>query len=289
MRKISKIQLSDGTSIAGEKLDELWNNIVERFTLLDISDVNTKYTENIAVFGYRGRVVAWEPEGLGTGHPRELPWLPGKPLINGGDDDTQFKGNNFPGISPPTYGRWYNWGISWNTGESPQLVEALDFVLDCDINGLYYSNSWQWVTNTPYGLAASDYVEDVGFELLIDAPLNPDDPGSSNVVCYRVGLDVSAQIVPQLPAFGNDMVPDFPGGEITGIWIHSSDLHIPIPANSRVRLLMTLPEYTGAVSSTGVAIAPGNVRWRTTVNAPWALQGYSGSITTLLPRDTKRD
>jgi hypothetical protein len=289
MRKLSKQQFSDGTVMAGEKLDDLWNAVKERFDLLDISDVANKYAEDIAVFGYRGRVVEWEPEGVGTGHPKELPWLPGKLYRAGGLDDTQFKGNNFPGISPPNYGVWYNWGISWHTGESPQLVEALDFMLDCDIDSLSYRNIWTWGGNPVYGLAVGSYVEDVGFELLIDAPLNPDDPSSSNVVVYRVGIDVSAQIVPQLPAFGADMQPAFPGGTLTGIWIHASDLHIPIPAGSRVRLLMTLPDYSAAYSASGNPIIAGDVRWRTTVNAPWALQAYSGSITTLLPRDVKKD
>lgn len=285
-RKLSKIQLSDKTNIAGEKLDALWQDISNRFDLLDISDIKTKFLEDQLVFGYRPRVVNWEPDGLGTGHPDELPWLPGKsPRF----EHIQFKGNDFPGINPNGYGGWYNWGISWHTGEDPQVVTEIDFVLDQDLTGTYYSNEWQWVSNMPPGIDADDFVEDFGFELVVDHPLDPSNPSSNTVEVYRCAFSASAQYMPPLPVYGSAMSPSFPGGDFSGVWVRAEELNIPIPSNSRVRLLMTIPNYSGSLAADGTPITTGDVKWMTSVLAPFALNAYSGSVTILLPKDAKKD
>jgi hypothetical protein len=289
-RKLTKLQFSDKTSIAGEKLDAAWQDVVERFNLLDISDLKTKSFEDQFVFGYRGAVVDWEPDGVGTGHPRELPWLPGALLRNPDDvSPTRFKGADFPGVNPNGYGKWYNWEICWHAGEDPQVLDAVDMTLDVDAAGTYYPNNWQWTANTPPGLNADDYVEDVGFEVIIDHPLNPDDPSAGSVVLYRAGISVQAELVDPTQPYGSSMSPAFPGGDFCGVWLRASDLNIPIPAGARVRLIMLIPDYSTAVAEDGSNIVAGDVRWRTTVNAPWALQAYSGSVTLRLPRDAKKD
>jgi hypothetical protein len=68
------------------------------------------------------------------------------------------------------------------------------------------------------------------------------------------------------------------------VWFHADGLHLPVPANARVRVFLVLPNYVNSVSAAGVPIVSGDVRWRTPVEAPYALQEYSGSVTILLPR-----
>lgn len=280
-QRITKHNFSDGAVLSAERIEAAWSDIEHRFAALKMQDVENKFWETQLVFGYMGRVVDWEPDGLGTGHPHEMPWLP-CPTHFGGVSAA--KGVDFPGIFPPDYGRIYCWGISWNTGTTPQVITAADICFDTDNTDTYYSTFWQWAANTPPGLSAEDFVEDCGLIILVDHPTDPGNPDTTAVAVYRAGISVDTSIQTTHPLFGSSMVPSHPGGDINGVWIHAKDLKIPVPTGSRVRMLLVLPDYIDSLAEDGTRISAGDVRWRSTVSAPWALQAYSGSVTVLLPR-----
>jgi len=282
-RKITQYQFSGNTTLAAERLDAAWQAVADRFDSIDISDLRRRGWEDHFVFGYRPRVVGWEPDGVGTGHPSELPWLPGQTKLNN-LDISQFKGYNFPGIYPTGQGTTTVWGITWHTGFDPQVVDALDMHLDIDFDSAYYPDGWEWNANPPSSLSIGDWVEDIGLELLVDNPNDPDNPSSSSVLVYRAGISVDSSYNFTAPPYGNVVLPPFPGGGVYGVMLTANGLGLPIPAFSRVRLLITLPDYSN-ISSIGT----GDVRWKTTVNAPFALQAYTGAVNLILPRDSVKD
>jgi len=288
VRRLTSIQFSDGIVIAGDQLDAAWADIQRRFDALKLSDVQRKWWETQLVYGYLPRVNDWEPDGLGTGHPKEMPWLPGQTLLV--DPPTsQFKGFDFPGIAPPDQGTTYVWGFGWTTGPDVQVITAADLYLECDQETDVYPRGWEWVANTPTGLVNGDFVEDCGFEIVVDHPTSPGDPSSTSVLCYKAGVSVDSQFQSGSPLFTTDILPAYPAGPgFEGVWFHADGLHLPVPANARVRVFLVLPSYLTGVSSTGAAIVAGNVRWRTTIiDAPWALQVPGGSVTILLPRNSQ--
>jgi hypothetical protein len=283
-RKITNIQFSEGVVIAGDQLDAAWADVQRRFAALMLSDVERKWFETQLVYGYQPRRVDWEPTGLGFGHPRENPWMPG--LIFQVDPPvSQFKGFDFPSISPPNTGSTYVWGFGWTTGTDVQVITAVDLCLAADQETDVYPRGWDWTANMPTGISAGDFVEDCGLEIVIDHPTSPGDPDSTSVLVYKAGVSVDSQYQAQAPAFANDILPAYPAGAgFEGVWFHADGLHLPVPANARVRVFLVLPNYVNSVSAAGVPIVSGDVRWRTPVEAPYALQEYSGSVTILLPR-----
>ena len=283
-RRVTSIQFSDGVAIAGDQLDAAWADVQRRFALLKLTDVERKWWETQLIFGYEPRRNDWEPDGLGTGHPRETPWLPLESLLVV-PFVSQFKGADFPGISPPDYGNGYVWAIGWTTGPEPQVITTIDLCLEADRLGDIYPTGWTWSANMPVGINAGDFVEDCGFELVVDHPTSQGDADATSVLVYKAGISVDSQYQTAAPAFANDIIPAFPAGSgFEGVWFHADNLKMAVPAFARVRLFLTIPDYSNAVSSTNAAIVAGNVRWRTTVNCPTALQCYSGSVTIALPR-----
>lgn len=280
-QRITTHNFSDGAVLSAERLEAAWSDIAERFASLRPQDVESPYWETQLVFGYTGRVAACEPGGVGTGRPHELPWLP-CPTYFGGVSAA--KGVDFPGLFPPQYGRIYAWGISWHVGDSPQVLTAVDVCFDTDRNDVYFPTAWQWLANPPPGLSTGDFVEDCGLLVLVDHPTDPGNPDTTAIAVYRAGISVDSSLLTGVPLFAADMQPAYPGGTANGVWVHARDLRLPIPAGARVRVVLVLPDYTDALSASGVPIGAGDVRWRTAVNAPWALQAYSGSATILLPR-----
>jgi len=284
-RKITNIQFSDGSVIAGDQLDAAWADVQRRFDALKLSDVERKWWETQLVFGYEPRRNSWTHDvGPGATRIKEMPWM-NLQIINA-DDSTlnQFKGADFPGISPPNYGVGYVWAINWTTGPSPQVITALDWFLESDRETAIYPITWQWLANMPAGLQANDYVEDCGMEIVVDHPTSQGDPEATSVLCYKAGVSVDSQIQTVVPAFASTMSPAFPSGFPAGVWFHAENLHLPVPPNARVRVFLILPDYLQGVSEAGNPIVAGDVRWRTTIDAPWSLQAYSGSVTVLLPR-----
>ncbi len=293
LRRLTSIQFSDGTSISGENLEGAWSDVQRRFDALKVMDVAREWWETQLVFGYEPRRPSWGElveTGPDTGifvfvRPREFPWLPLQTLITE-PNVSQFKGADFPGMSPPDYGKGYVWGFGWTSGEEPSVISAADLCMTTDPENGIYPVGWQWLSDMPDGIEANDFVEDCGFEIVVDHPTSQGDPDSTSVLCYKASISVDSQYQSDSPAFGNDGIPAYPTGPggFEGVWFHADKLMLPIPPKARVRVFIVLPDYVNALDSAGDPIAAGAVRWRTTVNAPWSQQCYSGSVTVLLPR-----
>ena len=148
------------------------------------------------------------------------------------------------------------------------------------------------------GYAAGDSSRDLIVLVDVAHPFTPEDTRMRSVVYLARDFGVAdskfsrqpmGALSTDAPAY-TDMAPTFRGGtandqtETAGGIIHRAhDLNIPLPANSRVRLAVLIPQYqeedvaSGWGAPTG-GLPPAAGALRLT---PWATQSYSSTLTVL--------
>lgn len=290
-RKVSKEQFSDGTTIDGERIDKSLQDIVDYINLIPVDAESNSFCKKQIVAGYSPRVFDYKPNAPGSeDRPRELPWTPMRldQVSNTNEPSaTRMKGTDPAGIYPNEYGRGYVWSIPFRTKE-PVVISNIDFVLQTDESATYYPNDWQWTTTGPGNLVNGDWVEDVYVQVQVENYINSVDPREDDITVTKKEFSLDAQFFNPLQGWDNDMTPSIQSERMNGAWLEARDVNVPVPANSSVRILMFLPDYVDARSSTDVALVAGDTRWlRANVagadayHASFAMQGYSCTLTYL--------
>jgi len=284
-RKITREQFSDGTTIDGERIDKSLQDIVDYINLIPVDAESNSFCKKQIVAGYSPRVFNYTPHAPGsTERPPELPWCQ---MLTGADLASRMKGTDPAGISPINRGKGYIWTIPFRTKE-PIIISNIDFALQTDEDSAYYPNDWIWTTNGPGKIASGDWVEDVYIQVQVENYINTVDPKEDDITVTKKEFSVDAQFFNPLQGWDSLMYPSIQGERMNGAWLEAKDVNVPIPANSNIRILMFLPDYLDAKSSTNASFVAGDTRWlRTNATGPdpfhasFSMQAYSCVLTYL--------
>ena len=227
----------------------------------------------------------------------------------------RFKGIEVPGISygitdstATDYDELAITGIQWAWSRSfhfssPAIVHDIAVHLHADNTASAdepYRNPFLYHNATspgpaPPGFEPSDGSHDLCVLLDVAHPFTPEDTRMRSVVVLRRGFNAADSAISRLPmgALSTsspayvDFHPTFRGGvnndnteTVGGIFVRMHDLNIPLPAGSRVRLAVVIPQYQkDAVDSSwgdySAAVAD-KLYLR-----PWSTQSYSATLTVL--------
>jgi hypothetical protein len=166
--------------------------------------------------------------------------------------------------------------LSWECAfaqSSPVILDSLQITLATDT---FYENLFVWGPDCPAGKVNGDPVDDVVLQVLVDSALASSDRVAATMPLLVRSFKATVYDITQ-PAFQgtpDDMIPVNYDQTVTrGLCIVVTPSQ-PIPANSRVRLILSVPLY-----NKGVDAAPLDVS--TWGSAPWQTFVLSSHITLL--------
>ena len=233
----------------------------------------------------------------------------------------RFKGTEVPGIlADVSDADAFDWdavsslqGMQWAWSRtfyfsSPAIVTDIAIGLHTDRGvaaGRPYQNTFTYdggaaTAEPPDGFKRGDTSEDLVVLLDIAHPFTPEDTSKRSVVVLSrgfgcLGSRFSRLDLPDLStvvgSLYNDITPPFTGGSdndsqetIDGLFHRLHELNVPIPAKSRVRLAVVIPQHDSALveSSWGANDPTGPVYpAENPYMDPWASQSYSATLTVL--------
>lgn len=213
------------------------------------------------------------------------------------------------------------WGLQWAWSRNihfskPVIIRDLALHIHVDRgtaterpyqNTMLYSDiGGATLEGAPPGFAVGDSSHDLVVMIDVAHPFTPEDTNMRSVVLQsrNFGLKNSAfsqgalGVLSSTAPTYNDMSPTFRGGpdndsqETVGGALHRmSGLNIPIPAKSRIRLAVIIPQYGPALNTdqTAGASKPYESGWGNydvggapqRYRQPWSTQSYSATLTVL--------
>ena len=272
LRELTKQQFRDGTTVDGNRIDGALDSLVAAFNTIHPKHREGRWVQQQIVGGYQGQDVSV------AGQP-STPWMQ---AFNGATStftpQNQFrsKGIDVEGIFPVTgalgTGMLYEWEASFGVTK-PLVLQALQLWLHTDANN--FDNSFTAGANAPPGLANTNPLRDLSVTVLVDHPFDLENRRSTSAVLQktRFSLDtVNANPFAIVP--GAVMAPAMPSASVeacNGVCVTMRNIAAPIPRDSRVRFIFTIPAYNTASFDT---------TWDVT---PWLRQYYSWTATVLEP------
>ena len=270
-RKITSQQFEDGSVLDVQCLDQAITDTVTvaNFMGPDI-DASSMIQKQIC-WGMTPPRDDWATEDWNTAVLS--PWLLARPTtadVDGNDIDLpgRLKSNDpygvslERGVSPLTAYGWA-WQMSFWTDE-PIIVTDLDIYMGLDQvhvieEGFVYGpqpENWKWYDSPPFPLSVGDFVEDVVVSVVVDSPFNQQDPEEVSLTVHKSLFSLDSQVFSQTGAGDwqtDDMLPstynewrDVPDGYKTwanGFWLQAKEVNAPIPAKSRVRVNIFVPQW----------------------------------------------
>jgi len=317
-RKITRTQFENGVQIDTERLDNAFSDTIELINNLGPDSDVSSMLEDRLVFGMSPMV--WQEDTLPwTANPTATgPFLPAVPIVPTTGLPLEEKGrikaadpygiSLAPQLSPLT-GKGYVWQVSFWT-DDPILITDCDIFLELDKRNVWGTEpgeitvavpgpyQWYWYSNQPYPLKEGDFVEDIVMQVTTDSPYNQQVASEVALTLNKGGFSVDSQMFSRDGSYIGDwstpdMLPIKPGVEFTngyyfrGFELQGKELNIPVPAKSRVRLNIFLPDWNAASSIPGEA---NPWLWEDSVNdpldplinqRPWSLFIWSGTLTFL--------
>lgn len=282
-RILTDKQFEDSCVIDTEQLDDALTDIIDKFNNIGpLADISS-WCQKQVVWGYTPpRWDTTEPLA-----PNELPWLPSPPLGVTGINE-RLKSNDPAGVSmiyttSPTIATGFCWQMSFWT-EDAIVVTDLDIHMAIDSNyGIAYNNpygpttysmTWGSARTPPSPIVTGDYIEDIIVSLTVDSPFNQQDPAEVALTLHKSMFSADSQNFNQDVASWEtaDMLPSLAASPYTdGLWIQAKEVNAPIPAKSRVRVNIVIPNWDGSAAESnwwreGDCIRPwARVRWNNTL------------------------
>jgi hypothetical protein len=144
----------------------------------------------------------------------------------------------------------------------------------------------------PDGYVNASETRDLRIALDVDHPFTPEDARMKSVALLKTDFSVAFDGFSRLAlgkdrtvgATYQDMLPIFQpqSGQfdcetVGGVLVRASDINIPLPARSRVRLAVVIPQYDVGSIRSGWGDVPGSGLQEN----PWAAQSYTATLTVL--------
>ena len=318
-RKLSNTQFEDSVVISGKDIQTFLDDATDKLNNISPDIDTSSWVQIQTSIGYTERRWDWDQTSIvgPTDVIREAPFMPGQDTtVTNPVDAIRTKGYTPLGlIVQPTftsataalnYGdNCYVWEASYWCQE-PTILNDVQMHLQCDIDydGTvdafregFLSDNWVWNTSTcpNEDLVSGDFVEDVTLQVIIDSPLDPQDPIQTSLEMNKTQFSTDSQFVNYSKDWDDDMlpspsaIPGFPGIDVRvwGLNVGGSNLNLTIPARSRVRFILIIPDWTNSAAGnrwTELNSTSGYVSWPAT---PWRYQGYSLTINGLERRIIK--
>lgn len=290
IRRISKEQFATGTTIDGDRIESVLQDIEKLINDIPSGDLLNRWVPQHFHVGYlpltAGADANIQAQLTAVAAPKG-PWLPvSNKIVTPGasptpvgpepTNDFRVKGYRLPYYPPaaqnPTFKSTVVSGlgaeqIAWEISfalSSPSVLHSVNayFLTDDD----EYTNTFKYTGTAPAGRTPNTFVKDVQFHISIDNPFTPEDRRTLNKIFHVREFDVSGSMMSNAAAVpANDMLPAL--SSITNhttsnpvsfapdqsLAFESSDLKIPLPIDTRIRITCILPIRT---TSTGAVDGP---------------------------------
>lgn len=244
---------------------------------------------------FPGSVVGSQPDDIKNRHRLKGIEVPGIDYSITDSTEVQYDNTAITGIQ-------WAWSRSFHFS-APVIVNDIAIHLHADLTAGTrepYTNSFLYHNATspgppPPGFEPEDGAHDLCVLMDVAHPFTPEDTRMRSVVVLRRGFNAKDSAISRLPLpvlstsglTYADFHPPFRGGllndhteTIGGIFVRMHDLNIPLPAGSRVRLAVVIPQYQkdAVDSSWGDYSATGSDKLYL---RPWSTQSYSSTLTVL--------
>ena len=162
-------------------------------------------------------------------------------------------------------GDQYSWETSWTTNQ-PTLLHSVSLVMVTDSD---FTNTFTYGVAPPTGKVAGQSSDDWALQVIIDSPLQTElrlNTTVEQVITTKAAVPFQLSYFAPLPAWDTAQ-PPHPTGIPQGLHVQFASMSY-IPAGSRVRLVLTVPQYPLANASS----------WSTD---PWTKQSITATVTLL--------
>ncbi len=274
IRELTQVQASNGTVIAGTNIDQSITDAAQVVNNLQPAHLNRTMVRKVRQTGY-------SPSALGGAFVQFLPWMTNvnntTVAAAGTQPPTTFdnlwrvKGDWNDDITPETGADGALW--MWESAEvvdTPHVLRRLvvSALFDSEFtNNMVYNNP-----APPFHGPINTSVFDITVTIIVDDQYAQDDRSRSAAVVLRRAFRADGYKLARFtPAPGTDtLLPAFPTGSAEGFMfdVASADgeqLDIPIPAKSRVRVIVSIPEYPVAAWSSWSGYPFSQNTWGATV------------------------
>lgn len=234
IRVISKQQFSDGTTIDGNRIEEALQQLEEMCDEAPAGRVKRRFLQSQVVVGFAPF--------------QQAPYNKDQQIAMDGLTQNRERFKGYRSLYAP-YGEvlstWF-WETSFQV-DNPAIISAIDCFMQQDMGAATPNYQLPGGASGPY---VPPTVFDVLLYIIIDAPFVPEDRSQADMLIHKYGMDMDGWLFSPLPpsaAPDNDMLPAFPGGNVSGWAINLKDLNLPIPRLSRVRMALGVPLYAEGV------------------------------------------
>ena len=234
-RYVTTQQFSDGTTIDGNRIEEAIQSIESLSDNVPYGAVRTRFTQTMIVSG-------WSP----VNDPVDLRRSPFLPIFNSGTgkerNPSRFKGTAYN----PDRTNLVAWETSVTFDHTSILHGLSVFLAQSQEGGVPYQFPGT-LAGVPYDPPS---VRSIEIHVSVDAEFIPGDRTQGDIEIHKHLFDSDAWVVsstPVLAVVATEMLPAYPGGNLTGWSIDLKDLNIPIRAFGVARIALLIPDETANV------------------------------------------
>jgi len=313
-RRTSKIQFEDNVIINTENIQEYLNDIVDYTNNIPATADASSWIQQTYVNGYTERRWDWNNylPASGTMTIREAPFMPGfSESITNPSGSLRLKGYTPKGLLvaqkfddtgallTKVYGdNCYIFETSqWF--QEPTIINDFHVHMQTDMNSTgvrdygRYPDRWWWNAACPNpDIAENKFVEDLAVQIVIDSPDNPQDAQQTTIELNKGMFSADSQFVNANYSWMTDMEPNVNSLGLTnndiriwGLTVGGQQLNISVPARSRVRFYIVIPDWTNAFTAnnrwtenSAPSFYGGEDPWP---NTAWRLQKYTMTVNAL--------
>lgn len=236
-RYITGQQFSDGTTIDGNRIEAALQALESVSDNVPRSAIRTRFTQTMLVAG-------WSPVN-DAALLRRNPFMG---IFNSGTGNEK-NVERFKGTSG---NEEYSDLVAWETSaifDHPSVLHGLSFVLA-------QSTSAPVPYQFPGIVAPYDppEVRSVEIQVSIDAEYVPNDRTQSDMEIHKQGFSTNSWVVSAVPIAAppaTEMLPVYPGSNLTGWSIDLRDMNIPVRSFGVVRIALIIPDEVANVAVWG--------------------------------------
>jgi len=257
IRELTKTQGANGTAISGVDLDKTAHDTAATLNNLKPSHLRRNLTRQVMVMGH-------SPQPFLAAPGEQLAWFTNRnsalsvttlepPTVF--NNPWRYKGDWNDDIDPTTVASGNLWSMEWAwIHPRPAILRRVVVSALTDSN---FNNNFQYVAPGPPNHAAAGSVFDLTAAIYADDQYNQDQRSRQLVPVLKRAFTLDSARLKSGATAPDTMLPAYPTGSADGLMFdvapsQDSPLDIPVPALTRLRLLLSIPEYpTPAWSSWG--------------------------------------
>jgi len=252
IRKVTREQFSDGTTVDGNRIELAMQDVVDRINNIPKGDLRRSFTQNQIISGLIPVTTsAW------TGN-EQTPFMD---LLNertsatwlGSIPPEVLNSHRVKGVQDDDMTAFKVWEAS-TYFRDPIVIVQLDVFLLTDSA---HTNTFVWGSSAPGNRTNNGVVDDFHVTITVDDPWIPERRRRNAVEYARHLVKATAENISSVAMSvpSSDMAPAAAAGAaIAGVHVHARDLNLPIHRDARVRWNLTIPTGHDPWGSTPVGM-----------------------------------